>query len=160
MSELELKFCVPDGALNSLHAALLAHGAARLRLQAHYFDTADGLLARNMIALRLRLEGSRWMQALKTAGDGVVHRLEHEVHVGGAGGTLPRLDRHRHDGSQAGQLLDAVLGAVPGAALAERHATDIERLHCMRDDAGGTQIDAALDIGSARAGGLSVPLAE
>lgn len=160
MNELELKFRVPDAVLSSLHAALLVHGATRQRLQARYFDTADGLLARNKVALRLRLEGSRWVQTLKAAGDGVVHRLEHEVFVGDANGKLPTLALHLHDGSEAGQLLDVALATSPGAVLAERHATDIERLHCMLNGTDVTQIEAALDIGSVEAGGRAVPIAE
>ena len=160
MSELELKLRVPDAVLKSLRDALLAHGATRLRLQAHYFDTADGLLARQRMSLRLRREGPRWIQTLKTAGDGVVHRLEHEMPVAGTGRQVPPLDRHHHDGSEPGRLLDAALAAVPDAALAVRYATDIQRLHCMLDDARGTQIEAALDIGTASAGRLSAPIAE
>ncbi len=160
MDELELKFCVPDSELASLRRALLARGATRLRLQAHYFDTADGLLARQMIALRLRLEGRRWTQTLKTAGDGPLHRLEHDVRVAGSSRKVPRLDWHRHDGNQAGQLLRAALTAAPGAALVERCATDIERLHCLVRRTGGSQIEVALDLGKASAGARSVPIAE
>ena len=160
MSELELKFRVPEAALVSLRAALLAHGAKRLRLRAHYFDTADGLLARQMMVLRLRLEGRRWTQTLKTAGEGVVHRLEHEVRVAGSPREVPPLDRHRHGGSEAAQRLDTALAGVPDAALAERHATDIQRLHCLLHDEHGTQIEAALDLGRASAGTLAVPIAE
>lgn len=160
MGELELKFRVPDAALPSLRAALLAHGARRLRLQAHYFDTADGLLARQMITLRLRREGRRWMQTLKTVGEGVVHRLEHEVRVAGSGRDVPQLDWHRHDGSPAGQVLGAALAAAPGAVLVERFATDVGRLHCLVRDAAGSLVEAALDVGTARAGERSVPIAE
>src|SRR5262245_51805701 len=65
MAELELKFRVPDAALASLREALRAHGARSLHLQARYLDTADGRLAQQRVALRLRKEGRLWLQAIK-----------------------------------------------------------------------------------------------
>jgi len=160
MEELELKFRVPDAMLPSLRGGMLAHGAKRLRLKARYFDTADGLLARQMIALRLRREGRRWTQTLKTAGDGVMHRLENEVHIAGSSRDAPHLDWHRHDGSPAGRALGAALAAAPGATLVERCATDVERLHCLVHDEAGSQIEAALDLGRVSAGEQWMPIAE
>ncbi|MDP1900051.1 MAG: CYTH and CHAD domain-containing protein [Rubrivivax sp.] len=160
MIELELKLCVPAGALPSLRAAFLQQGAQRLRLQARYFDTADGLLARHRIALRLRLENGHWLQTLKAAGAGVAHRLEDERPVPGARRSPPALDLHRHHGSPAGLALDSVLRGAPGAHLVERHATDVRRLRCVMACADGTQIEAALDIGQALAGARSSAIAE
>ena len=160
MSELELKLRVPDAALVSLRNALRAHGAKTVRMRAHYFDSADGRLARNRVALRLRSEGRRWVQTLKTAGEGAVHRLEHEVRVPGSGANTPAIDLHRHDGSDAGKLLHAALIATPSAALAERYATDVNRLRCMVRDGQGGEIEVALDIGQATAQLRSVALAE
>ncbi|HEY6511490.1 MAG TPA: CHAD domain-containing protein [Burkholderiaceae bacterium] len=160
MAELELKFRGPDGALASLHDALRAHGATSQRLQARYFDTADGQLARQRVALRLRKEGRLWLQAVKAAGDGAVHRLEHEVRVPTRAGRMPAIDPHRHDGSDAGRALDAALHATPGAALIERHATDVVRLRCMVHDAVGSEVEVALDTGHVSASGRSLPLLE
>ncbi len=160
MTELELKFCVPEAALASLRAALQAHGARRTRLRAHYFDTTCGALAQQRVALRLRLEGRRWVQTLKAAGDGAVHRLEHEVHVPGSSRQRPALDPARHDGTAAGAQLAAALQAAADPSLVEQHATDVWRLHCLMHDAQGTCIEAALDIGLALAAGRSAPIAE
>jgi triphosphatase len=160
VGELELKFQVPAAVLPSLRGALLAHGARRVHLQAHYFDTVDGLLARQGIALRLRREGRNWIQTLKAAGNGAVHRLEHQVRVAVPVREAPALDWHRHDGSPAGNVLGAALAGVPGAVLVERCATQVERLHCLLRGAEGGQIEAALDLGTARAGARSVPIAE
>lgn len=160
MTELELKFCVPEAALASLRAALLDHGARRVRLRAHYFDTACGALARHRVALRLRLEGRRWVQTLKAAGEGAVHRQEHEVHVPGSSRQRPALDPARHDGTAAGAQLAAALKAAADPSLIEQHATDVWRLHGQMQDAQGTCIEAALDIGVALAAGRSAPIVE
>lgn len=160
MSELELKLRIPEEALQSLRQAMRAHGAKSTRLQARYFDTADGLLARHLVALRLRLEGRRWVQTLKAAGSGAVHRLEHEVHVPGTSGKVPQLDLSLHDGSEAGTALLAALQSEPGAVLLERHGTDITRLHCLLQTSAGTVIEAALDTGRAMAGTKLVNITE
>jgi inorganic triphosphatase YgiF len=118
------------------------------------------LLARQKIALRLRREGQRWTQTLKTAGDGVVHRLEHEVQVAASGRDVPLLDWHRHDDSPAGHVLRAALASAPSAALVECCATEVVRLHCLVHDAAGSQIEAALDLGRAIAGERWAPIAE
>jgi inorganic triphosphatase YgiF len=160
MSELELKLAVPDAALQSLRQALRAHGARAMRMQARYFDTADGRLAQHRVALRLRLEGRRWTQALKAPGDGAIHRFEHEVRVTSAGTRAPAIDSRRHDGSDAAAKLAAALDATPVAALAERHATDVSRLRCLVRDAQGTDIEVALDTGVVTASTRSIALAE
>ena len=160
MTELELKFCVPETALASLRDALQARGARRVRLRAHYFDTACGALAQHRVALRLRLEGRRWVQTLKAAGAGAVHRLEHEVHVPGSPRERPALDPARHVGTAAGAQLAAALQAAADPRLLEQHAADIWRLHCELHDAEGTCIEAALDTGHALAAGRSAPIVE
>lgn len=160
MTELELKFCVPETVLASLREALLARGARRVRLRAHYFDTACAALARHRVALRLRLEGRRWVQTLKAAGAGAVHRLEHEVHVPGSPRERPALDPARHEGTAAGTQLAAALRDAADPRLVEQHATDVWRLHCQLHTAGGTHIEAALDTGLALADGRSAPLVE
>jgi len=160
MAELELKFGVPEAALPSLRDALRAHGATALRLRAHYFDTADGALAKQRVALRLRQEGRRWMQTVKTAGDGAVHRLEHEVRVSAVGSRMPAVDPHRHDGTDAGRAVAAALGDAAAAPLVERHATDVQRLHGLVRDARGSVVEAALDVGHISAASRTLPLVE
>ena len=85
-TELELKFQVPEAALPAVVAALKAAGARKTPLRAQYFDTADALLGRSRMALRLRLEGRRWVQTLKAEGDSAVHRLEDNVRVAARAG--------------------------------------------------------------------------
>ena len=159
-SELELKLQVPSDALPSLRGALRAHGAKSQRLRAHYFDTANARLARAHVALRLRLEGRRWIQTVKTEGQGVAHRMEHNVRVIGATGRVPEVNASRHASSNAGKVLMASLQAAPNAGLVERYATDVQRLACRIRDARGTTIEAALDTGQVTAGERSMPIAE
>ncbi len=65
--EVELKLAVPPDAVPLLQRRLRAWGRAKIaRLQTTYFDTADLLLARHAMALRLRRDGARWVQTLKT----------------------------------------------------------------------------------------------
>lgn len=160
MTELELKFAVPAAMQAPLRQALRQHGAQRLRLRAHYFDTAGGDLARHRVALRLRLEGRRWVQTLKAAGEGAVHRLEHEVPVPGPSHRRPALDMRRHEGSAAAPLLAAALKGAADATLVEQHATDVWRLRCDFFDAGGTHVEAAFDVGHALAAGRRAPIVE
>jgi inorganic triphosphatase YgiF len=81
--ELELKLQLPDGAIEALPLApLLKDSPPRTtRLDATYFDTADRLLQKHGMALRLRRSGRRWLQTLKAAGTargGLSTRLEWE----------------------------------------------------------------------------------
>ncbi|HZV94154.1 MAG TPA: CYTH domain-containing protein, partial [Caldimonas sp.] len=76
MSEQELKLHVPSAHAAAIARELLDHGATRVRLRAIYFDTPERELARARVALRLRLEGRRWMQTLKTPGADAITRVE------------------------------------------------------------------------------------
>src|SRR5512134_2551118 len=82
--ETELKLHLPDGAETHLPQTPLLDGipARRVRLHAIYYDTADRLLQRHGMALRLRRSGRRWLQTLKcadtTARGGLSARLEWE----------------------------------------------------------------------------------
>lgn len=76
MHELELKFCVPTFTQATLAKQIDSKTAKKQRLSAYYVDTANGDLAKNGIALRVRYEDEQWVQTLKTHGDGVAKRLE------------------------------------------------------------------------------------
>ena len=159
-SELELKLQVPSDALPSLRTALRGHGAKAECLRAHYFDTPNARLARAHVALRLRLEGRRWIQTVKTEGQGVAHRMEHNVRVSSVPARVPTVDPSRHANSNAGKVLMASLQAAPNPGLVERYATDVQRLACRIRDSRGTTIEAALDIGRVASGERSTPIAE
>jgi inorganic triphosphatase YgiF len=177
MLEFELKFQVPEGCLQSLTDELKAHGARATRLTARYFDTADGVLRANRMALRLRKEGRVWVQALKGDGGSAVQRFEHEVRLRVPPGTQPALDPARHHGTEAGEALRALLmqvaspglhdapaqglsetEAAPGV-LIERCSTDVMRRACLLQPLGAV-VEVALDLGTIRAGEREVPVRE
>lgn len=155
--ELELKFQVPASRRAALRRAVATASARTVHLRARYADTADGRLEAAGLALRLRLEGARWVQALKGTGDGVAQRLEHEVAVAAPGPrATPTFDPRRHDG-EAGRLLQAALQGAP--PLVDVLATDIRRLH-RRVASGGAVIEIAYDEGCIEAAGRRADVAE
>ena len=151
MVEIELKFQIEPAQRAAVKRAVAGRGAGAqtIRLQARYFDTPDKCLAAAGLALRLRREGrSRWVQTLKGRGDGVMHRLEHEVVL--PAGQQATLDLARHDGTPAGAALRAALAARE-EGLAERFATDIRRTRRIvrtRSGAGdAASVELAFDEG-------------
>lgn len=150
--ETELKFQVPPTRRAGLRRAVATARVSRTRLQAVYADTPDHRLAQAGLALRLRKEGRLWVQTLKGRGDGVMQRLEHEVHLPAQTG-VPTLDPRLHAGTPAGALLQAALGAGEGAGepLAPLYRTDIQRLH-RRVRHAGAVIEIAYDVGRIVAG--------
>ena len=89
--EIELKLLVPPAALETLSADPLLTGVrakrkARKRLDNIYFDTPDHALAAARIGLRLRKDGRRWLQTVKSGGSaqaGLHQREEIEFAVSG-----------------------------------------------------------------------------
>lgn len=159
MHEIELKFQIPETRFTHLRQRFLQGTTEAVRMQAHYFDTADGRLARHEIALRLRLEGTRWVQTLKASGAHGVSRLEDnaELPADAARGCVPTLDIDRHRGSPAWQRLIDVLG---GVALQEVFRTEVDRVVRLFALPGGVEIEAALDVGQVVAGAAVHPLRE
>lgn len=82
MVEIELKFQLPESKKKCVLQALKPKTAEKIRLQAKYYDTPDRLLAKNHVALRLRLEGDHWVQTFKAAGKNHLERIESEIHLG------------------------------------------------------------------------------
>ncbi|HSQ70822.1 MAG TPA: CHAD domain-containing protein [Rubrivivax sp.] len=150
--ETELKFQIPPARSAALRRALATASARSVRLQALYADTADQRLAAAGLALRLRKEGRVWVQTLKGRGDGLMRRLEHEVHLPPQRG-VPMLDPQRHAGTPVGELLAVALAS--GAELRTLYQTDIRRLH-RRVRHGGAVIEIAYDHGRIVADGRSV----
>ncbi len=161
MTEIELKFQVPEGAAAAVRAAVAGRGATArtLRLQAVYFDTADGRLAAAGVALRLRREGGRWVQTLKATGADAMTRLEHEVPRRERSAATPLPELALHAGTPAGARLEAVLAEVPGATLVCRYRTDIRRTQReLRHP--GALLELAFDEGRIEAGDAVLPVCE
>ena len=160
MEEIEFNLQVPPAGEPALRAEFERRGARRVHLRAHYYDTADGLLARSGLALRLRHEGRRWVQTLKAASDNAARREEDNVVVKLASGAAPVLDVWRHTEGEASAALHRALGRISGrSGLVERCATDIwrYRFDVRLPDA---LIEVALDIGSITAGARTLPVCE
>ncbi len=159
MVETELKFQIPAGRRAAVRRAVGTSTARTLAMRAFYVDTPDRRLAAAGLALRLRLEGRRWVQTVKGRGDGMFSRLEHEVAVGGpAAGQAPVIDPALHDGTAAGDALHAALGDG-GETLRILFETDVRRTQRVVR-AGKSTIELALDVGTLRAGDAQTPICE
>jgi inorganic triphosphatase YgiF len=160
--EIEFKLAVPAARVAALVAELDALGpVTATRLEAHYFDTPDDRLARAGLSLRLRQEGSRWVQTVKLAGiGGNLDRAEHEVALAPvARGSTPRLDPRRHAGSVPGLALAAVLSEAGAPRLVARYGSRVRRRSCLIR-VGGSVIEASLDQGHVEAGARRLPVCE
>ncbi len=153
MHEIELKFQIPQARRPALRRTVAVRGSVRTRLKAQYHDTPDRLLARHGFALRLRLEGDRWVQTLKGGGDGLMQRLEHNAEVASPQEGDPCVDPGRHDGSPAGRALRALLDGAGASAsdLVLQYRTDILRTHRVLRH-GAARIELALDEGEITGG--------
>lgn len=157
MVETELKFQVPAAAREGLQRALATSTARSVALRALYFDTPDRRLARAGLALRLRKEGTHWVQTLKGHGASAMNRLEHELQLDATRGP-PRLDTARHDGTPLAHALAAALGDA-AAALAVVFETDVLRtLRLVRHQ--GALVEVAFDVGEIVAGANRLPVCE
>ncbi len=83
MKEIELKFLVPPAKLDTIKRQTHIKSSVTENLAAYYFDTPDQILAKNGIALRIRKEGSDWVQTIKAKGDGLASRIEHNYKLDG-----------------------------------------------------------------------------
>lgn len=162
MQEIELKFQIPDSALDTVLAAVrhLPDTAPSQHLQAAYFDTPDRKLARARAALRVRQEDDEWVQTLKASGSNPMIRLEDNVATSApldGEPIAPNLSLHQGDAATA---LQRDLGWQPEAdplgrdcGLIQLYRTDMQRhraeLQVM--DANGHSIgwvEMAVDLGS------------
>lgn len=152
MNEIELCLTVDPERRDAARAMLDERAGAgarprRKRLQAIYFDTRDQALARAGLALRLRHEGGRWVQALKGQGGDGITRLEHEVVLPALRGrAMPALDPGRHQGNELGERLLVLLQASPNRRLEPQLHADIWRL-TREVQTAGASLELALDEG-------------
>lgn len=157
--EVELKLEVAPGDLPALKRHRLLHAltqgrASTRQLRSVYFDTPEGDLARNQLGLRLRTSGTRWVQTLKTRGDGaggLFVREEWETPVAG-------------DRPDLGRIADPVLreklqGEIAGRSLEPLFETDVRRTRrVLREE--GNELLCELDVGELRCAAGRLPICE
>ncbi|GED22396.1 CYTH domain-containing protein [Halomonas halmophila] len=154
-SEIELKLALGDAAPDSLprHPSLASLTPRVSRLGNTYYDTPEGDLESARSALRLRRDGERLLQTVKTrghGGGGLSSRGEWEWPVTGPGLDLDGL----------GEIPPmAALGQDVIARLEPRFATDFtRRTWWVTSEA--AEIEVALDSGEIRAGDARVTIRE
>ncbi|CAJ0720772.1 Inorganic triphosphatase [Ralstonia edaphis] len=143
--EIELKLAVSAGTHDALVGWLDANAraAGSVELANVYYDTPDQALARSRAALRVRRQGSQWLQTLKTAAvstSGLSARHEWEVPL--------QNDALSVDAFVANNAAEAADYVRPhAAALAPLFRTDFTRRlwHVAAD---GGEIEIALDAGA------------
>jgi triphosphatase len=147
--EIELKFAVPAARAAEALATIDGLASAESRaLTSTYFDTDKGALRRAGLALRVRRDGGRFVQTLKSAGDGAFSRGEWETEVKGPGVDLAALK-----GTPAHRLLDK------GVRLAPVWVIEVERRTAAVTE-GESGVELAFDVGAARAKGREAAFAE
>ena len=161
MTEFELKFEIPQANLRRVATALKDGKITRERLQARYFDTEDGVLAKSGVVVRVRKEGRRWVQTAKAPTSGTLERLEHNVSLArGVKAGEPEVDLARHLGTPVGEAIAKALNLKPGETypdLAPLYGTDVQRItRLVTSD--GSVLELALDQGRIRSGDKSLPV--
>ncbi len=167
-AEIELKLALDPSAIPRLARLFRvpAIAAARrgrtktARVVSTYFDTAGGRLAREGIALRLRRDGTRWLQTIKGpplsgAGGGLHARDEYEHRL-----ARPRLDPARLATTPWHKLLAKL---QKRGELVAQFTTDFTRRTLPLAFPEGTRALLAIDVGAIRAARKSacrVPLCE
>lgn len=149
-TETELKLRFSPSCLHAvLSSPVLAspRGARTQKLFATYFDTPALHLWRNRVALRVRREGGRWLQAVKGGGtveSGVHARLEIESVIGSDRPDVSVLPFH--------PITKILRSRKIAAALVPVLHTEITRSSRLLEPVPGVLIEAAIDRGVIRSG--------
>ncbi|WP_299261495.1 inorganic triphosphatase [uncultured Kushneria sp.] len=153
--EVELKLALGQGSAETLkaHPLLQSTPSETHRLANVYYDTPDRALEQHRVALRLRGDGQRFVQTVKTAGSG--HGGLH---------TRGEWETQRDEESLDTDWL-AGLGVIPFEQDAVRqtlqpvYRTDFQRTRWLLEHE-GSHIELALDIGEAIVGERRVAIHE
>ncbi len=153
--EIELKLRLPPSSLDALRAdPLLANiRSTRKQLDNTYYDTPQRTLAQAGISLRLRRDGRRWLQTIKSGGNSRagLHQRE-EIEFAVAGSALEWLP-------VSGTLFEPVLEPLKDRLVPQfrtRFRREVRRLYGVT----GAEIEVAIDHGDILAGEYSQPLCE
>jgi inorganic triphosphatase YgiF len=158
--EVELKFAIVPEAAHRLAAlpevkAAASGRAVTRRMRSVYYDTPDQALRARRVGLRLRREGGRWIQSLKSAGtvEGGLHRRdEHETPVPAQlldFGALAQLG-----------LADLITDPVQRVQLQPLFTCEFTRTARRLVFEAGTEIELCYDRGAIGAGERTEPLSE
>ena len=160
MSEIELKFVLDERASSELWARVkaskLASGSPKTRtLRSIYLDTPDHALKKAGIALRLRRDGRRWIQTVKTKAQlhGGLSQVG-EVENPAPGGRVCL------EAIPDAAVREEIIHRVNGAPLQPVCETVIKRSACELSLEDGTRAELAIDVGEIRAGERSAELRE
>src|SRR5262245_41785113 len=160
MSEIELKFLLDEASSKALlsrvkASKLASKGPTKKTLRSIYFDTPDHALRKAEIAFRLRRDGRRWIQTVKTNGEisgGLSQVGEFESPAPGG--------RVRLDAIPDEAVREEVIRLVNGIALAPVCETVINRSASELQLQDGTRAELAIDVGEIRAEGRAAELRE
>ncbi|MBP6019789.1 MAG: CYTH and CHAD domain-containing protein [Burkholderiaceae bacterium] len=149
MLERELKFYIPLDQRDGVAQAMQELRAVTVPLHACYFDTKQGDLAKDRIALRLRQEGQQWVQTIKAPGPDKITHIE--------------LNHLRPDATLDLSVYhnSAIAGAIFGleTELLMRYETVISR-QVVTLNHQGSQIELAYDLGVIRSGDQQTQVSE
>ncbi|HKE38511.1 MAG TPA: CHAD domain-containing protein [Casimicrobiaceae bacterium] len=156
--EIELKLATDPATLGSIvkHPAVVALASGRSRrakLVSRYYDTAQSELHATGIALRLRRDGTRWLQTMKGPGSAVAglhQRSEFEW----------KLKRARLDFAKLATTPWQKTLSETAARLEPLFSTDVTRTSCLLSFPDGTRAMLCLDEGFIVARGRRSPVCE
>ena len=155
--EIELKFIVQHEAVPALRTLLDSlNGAHQAPRQLHntYYETADNLLRRHDMGLRIRGDNDRYEMTIKAAGrvvGGLHQRPEYNIEIG-----QPELELARFPAEvwPEGGLPDGLAESV-----GPLFSTDFWREKWLVNE-GKSRIEIALDLGEVKAGEFQEPICE
>lgn len=156
--EIEFKLSVPESHALRIWKVLARHAHDKPvahRLFSAYYDTPERTLKTAGAALRLRREGRRWIQTVKSDGraaGGLHSRAEHEVEVAAQLPSFPAI-------AEAG-LGDLVADRRLREALTVVFTTEFSRTSALLRPAAGKLVEVSLDRGVIAAGGRREPICE
>ncbi|BCH26184.1 CYTH and CHAD domain-containing protein [Mesorhizobium sp. L-8-3] len=160
MGEIELKFIIDESTSRQLWArakgSKLANGAPRVRtLRSIYLDTPEHALKKAGIAMRLRRDGRRWIQTVKT--DAQLHGGLSQVgeFENPAPGGRPSIEAIPDV-----TVREEIVQQTKGAVLQPVCETIIRRQAGELVLADGTRVELAVDVGEILAAGRSARLRE
>lgn len=160
MSEIELKFLLDATRATEIWSRvkatqLAASSRSTRTLRTTYLDTPDHALKRAGIAFRIRRDGRRWLQTVKTGRTlqgGLSQAVEIETPAPGGKPCLAALPD-----ASVRQEMERLIGEASLAPICE---TVIRRTRSEIAGPDGTRAELAVDIGEIRAGERSAPLSE